>query len=143
MTIVPINVWLLERGNFQPVWWPWFWFDSFHHLWFLWMLLLLVAVFVVAARLGLQFGHRLWCLAIPATLLPQCLMHEPIFGPDTSDGPIPNPVVLAYYALFFAFGVFCYRSNIVINRRWAFALIPALTVVLLPGLVLLYEFPAP
>ena len=107
------------------------------------MLLLLVAVFVVAARLGLQFGHRLWCLEIPATLLPQCLMHEPIFGPDTSDGPIPNPVVSAYYALFFAFGVFCYRSNIVINRRWAFALIPALTVVLLPGLVLLYEFPAP
>ena len=143
LTIVPLNVCLFERADFQPVWWPLFWFDSFHHLWFLWMILLLVAVFVVAARLGLQFAHRLWWLAIPAALLPQRLMHEPIFGPDTSDGPIPDPVVLTYYALFFAFGAFCYRRNIVLNRRWAFALIPALTVVFLAGLVFLYELPAP
>ena len=143
LTIIPINVWLLAGADFDPAWWPVYWLDSLHHLWFLWILLLLVAAFAVAVRLGLQFLHRLWWLAIPATLLPQLLMHEPIFGPDTSDGPVPNPVVLAYYALFFAFGAFCYRRSIVVSRRWAIALIPTLTVIFLSGLVFLYETPAP
>lgn len=49
----------------------------------------------------------MWGL-IPATLLPQLLMGEGgevrVFGPDTSTGWIPTWHVLAYYAVFFAFG---------------------------------------
>ena len=39
-------------------------------------------------------------------------MIEPVFGPDTSDGLAPNPVVLSYYALFFVFGAHFYQRGI-------------------------------
>ena len=66
-------------------------------------------------------------------------MTEPVFGPDTSEGLIFNPVVLGYYALFFVFGAHLYQRSIQISRWWTLALAPALTVVFFPALALLFE----
>ena len=78
--------------EFQPIWWLFAWLGGFSHLWFLWMLLWLMAAFIGAAKLGVKFSHPvLWWLAVPLTLLPQLLMHEPTFGPDTSDDLVPQP----------------------------------------------------
>ena len=61
----------------------------------------------------MRFDHPVaWWLAIPLTMLPQVLMTEPVFGPDTSDKLAFDPVVLSYYALFFVFGAFVYRRGI-------------------------------
>jgi len=98
------------------------WLSSFHHLWFLWFLLWLVGGFGLIAALADRFGKDreqpaawtgwvMWAL-IPLTLLPQLAMGEgganPTFGPDTSTGLLPIPHVLAYYAVFFAFGSLLY-----------------------------------
>ena len=98
----------------------------FYHLWFLWFLLWLAAGFAVLAwaaglrerrRLGPPAAPRPWprwvmWSMIPLTLLPQLAMGGggayPVFGPDTSDGLIPFPHVLLYYACFFAFGALMY-----------------------------------
>ncbi len=139
LTVIPINVWMIFGSKFEPIYWPIMWLDSLHHLWFLWLLLLLVAVFIGAARPGLRFDNPLWWLAIPATVAPQLLMSEPIFGPDTSETIVPDPVVFAYYALFFGFGAFLYSRGVVMRRWWAFLAIPALAGAFLPGLYYLYE----
>ena len=116
------------------------WLSTFTHLWFLWFLLWLAGGFMLAVRLGVRFDHPwLWWLAIPLTIVPQIMMTEPVFGPDTSEGLIPNPVVLVYYALFFAFGAFFYRRELQMRSWWAVALAPALTVVFWPALGLMYE----
>ncbi len=138
LVIVPINAWLLAGSDFNPWFWPVYWWDSLHQLWFLWILLLVAAGFILAVRLGLGFKHPLWWLAVPAVVLPQLLMYEPVFGPDTSDGLVPSPVVLAYYALFFAFGAFMYRGNMAVRRWWAAGLAPA-ALILLPGMFYVYE----
>lgn len=140
-TIVPLNLWLFNLDDLSRLTGSAAWEAGFHHLWFLWLLLWLAAGFGVAARLEIQFRHSLWWLAIPVTLLPQMLMQEGDFGPDTSTGVLPDPIVLAYYALFFAFGAFLYQRNIVPSRWWAAALPPTLTAVFLAGLILLYEIP--
>ncbi len=102
------------------------WLSSFYHLWFLWFLLWLVAGFAVFAFLADRLGSSaespgqwsgvvMWAL-IPITLVPQLAMGDggtvPVFGPDTSTGLVPIPHVLAYYAVFFAFGALLYgRRN--------------------------------
>lgn len=63
----------------------------------------------------------------------------PVFGPDTSDGLIPNPVVLSYYALFFTFGAHFYQRGIKTRGDWAVLIIPALTVIFWPALSLMYD----
>jgi peptidoglycan/LPS O-acetylase OafA/YrhL len=107
---------------------PWVgsgWWKNLNHLWFLWFLAWLVAGFVIVALVveqvgkagGLGSGVFLWAL-IPITLAPQLLMGEGgdtrVFGPDTSTGWIPVWHVLAYYAVFFAFGALAYGR---IDRR--------------------------
>ena len=138
VTIIPINAWVMEPDAFSILHWPLVWWYGFHHLWFLWLLLLLAAAFLVAVRLGLRFEHPLWWLATPATLAPQFLMREPVFGPDTSVGLAPDPVVLGYYALFFAFGSFAYSANLAVRRWWAVAIVPS-ALALLPGMFYTYE----
>ncbi len=110
------------------------WVASFHHLWFLWFILWLVAGFAVIAAIndsrltsgtGVQQseggsttsswpGRLMWVL-IPLTLLPQFAMGEqgevPTFGPDTSIGVVPLWHVLAYYAVFFGFGALAYARK--------------------------------
>ncbi len=146
-TVVPVTtivfLWAfdaLEEVGFSIFWWPFIWLSTFSHLWFLWLLLWLCGGFILAAKLGVKFSHPIiWWLVIPLTFLPQLLMHEPVFGPDTSEGLVPNPVVLGYYALFFVFGAFLYQSRIQISRWWTLALLPALTVAFWSGLTLLFE----
>ena len=141
LTIIPINTWIFAGSEFKFEWWPFLWLSiGFAHLWFLWFLLWLVAGFAAAVKLGLQFRHPvIWWLVIPLALLPQLLMREQVFGPDTSQMLFLNPVVLAYYALFFTFGAFSYRRGVVVSRWWGLAILPALTVVFLPSLALLYD----
>ena len=115
------------------------WVSSFHHLWFLWFILWLVAGFaVIAAIIDSRFvnngfadrasddpttsswpGRLMWVL-IPLTLLPQLAMGErgaaPTFGPDTSIGVVPLWHVLAYYGIFFGFGALAYARKTPTSR---------------------------
>ena len=143
-TVIPITtftfLWAFDVEEFSFSWWPFIWLTTLSHLWFLWFLLWLCAGFILAVKLGVKFSHPvIWWLAVPLSLAPQLLMHEPVFGPDTSEGMVPNPVVLGYYALFFVLGAFLYQRKIQISRWWALALLPALTVVFFGGLTLLFE----
>lgn len=91
----------------------------FNHLWFLWFLWWLVLGYAALSAVGacvpsmrmpswlvLSPARYLWL--IPLTMIPQWYMGDggasPIFGPDTSTGPLPIPHVFAYYAIFFGFG---------------------------------------
>ena len=146
-TIVPLNalIWMSDKviytgEEFQPIWWLFAWLGGFSHLWFLWMLLWLMAAFIGAARLGVTFSHPIvWWLAVPLSLLPQLLMHEPTFGPNTSDELVFDPIVLFYYALFFVVGAMLYQRRVPMRREWAFALLPALFVAYPVGVVALGE----
>lgn len=92
---------------------------GFAHLWFLWHLLWLVAVFALIA-LGLERwqarGGRAppavlaWVLP-PLSLVPFLSMQEDVLGPDTSDGIVPAPPVISFYAAFFFFGAVLYRDT--------------------------------
>ena len=132
---------------------------EFHHLWFLWMLLWLLAGFLVVAfvadrvRPEASRDHRaeqpawprwvMWLL-IPLTILPQLGMADggayPMFGPDTNTGLLPPLHLLAYYAAFFAFGVLAYgrrdRNGVLLadtlGRRWP-AVLPVTVLVVLPA----------
>ena len=132
---------------------------GFAHLWFLWMLLWQVAGFAavvswvrrrarrrgVERRLSERAASRiLWSLPM-LSVLPQLAMVEGGFGPDTSEGLIPAPQVLVYYACFFGFGALAYDHRgrggeplmDVVGRRWVIQLAVG-TVVLFPaGLALL------
>ena len=137
-TIVPLNALIWTGDEFQPIWWLFAWLGGFSHLWFLWMLLWLAAAFIGAARLGLTFSHPvIWWLAVPLSLLPQLLMTEPTFGPDTSAGLIPHPVVLGYYALFFVVGAHLYQRGVAMHRDWTCFLAPALILAFPVGLATL------
>ena len=140
MTVIPVTIWAFAPDDFELVWWPFVWLSTFTHLWFLWHLLWIAGAFTLAARLGLRFDHPwAWWLTLPLTLVPQLLMAEPVFGPDTSDTLVINPVVLVYYGLFFVFGAHLYQRGLETRGDWAVLLIPALTVVFWPALGLMYE----
>jgi peptidoglycan/LPS O-acetylase OafA/YrhL len=139
------------------------WITSFHHLWFLWFLLWLLVGFVVIAALANRVTDSLrsilpearqsiWLL-IPVTLLFQVRMgaggDKPVFGPDTSTGLIPEWHVLAYYAVFFAFGSIAFgrrtvRGTMLIDApgRWWFVILPLTLIILFPiGLVITFLSP--
>ena len=138
-TVVPAIVWLDAGPDFTLLHWLLGWLGGLHHLWFLWYLLLVAAAFIVAVGLGLTFRHPLWWLLVPLTVAPQYMMHEQAFGPDTEDGLIPAGRVFAYYAAFFAFGVFFRQRDIAVRRWWAVALVPSLLLLLPAGVALLYD----
>ncbi len=137
------------------------WLTSLHHLWFLWFLLWMIAGFAAVAFMvdrvapgtttpGAWSGRIMWAL-IPGTLVPQLLMGDrgkiAVFGPDTSTGWLPAWHVLAYYAVFFAFGALLYgrpnRSGGVLVEtlgRWWIVLLPLSFVIVLPlGLHLTFD----
>jgi peptidoglycan/LPS O-acetylase OafA/YrhL len=136
-TVVPAIAWVEPGGSLLD--WPLAWLGGLEHLWFLWYLLLLAAAFIVAVRLGLTFRHQAWWLLVPLTVAPQYVMHELAFGPDTESGVIPAGRVFAYYAIFFAFGVFFRQRDIAVRRWWAVALVPSLLLLLPAGVALLYD----
>ncbi len=133
-TVLPLSIWLLAVASGHqapydfPLWaLPLAWVSNLGHLWFLWYLLLLAGCFVVAARQGMQFRHRLaWWLVIPVSMACSLLMVEPIYGADNAAAIIPDPAVIAYYTCFFAFGAFFYQRKFAVRRWWTFALLPAL-----------------
>ena len=142
-TVVPGTVWLFVGSQFKPWYLPFAWMGGFAHLWFLWHLLLMAPVLIIAARVGLEFRHSLWWLLMPLVLVPQHLMHEPVFGADRPLGLMPSPQVFAYYLIFFLFGVFFYRRKIAVRRWWSAGLIPALILIFPAGLAFLHAGPSP
>ena len=114
--------------------------DDLSLLWFLWQLLLLSALLLIAARLGLRFRHPVWWLLLPASWLPAYLMSQNflVFGPETSvavavDAPVPG-----FYACFFFFGVFFYQRGFTVRRWWMAAILPAVTLVYPAAIPLLF-----
>lgn len=123
----------------------------FDHLWFLWFLCWMTVIFVVVSgvtKLVTQgagtamIAARPWLLygLIPITILPQLFMGTafPAFGPDTSTGVLPQPHLLIYYGLFFAFGALAFCMDArgeTVGRRW-WLLLPIALLILFPlGLV--------
>ena len=139
--------------------------EEVHHLWFLWMLLWLLAGFLVVAFVadrvrpepprgdrGAQPAWLRWVmgLLIPLTLLPQLGMAKggayPMFGPDTDTGLLPPLHLLAYYAAFFSFGALAYgrrdRNGALLadtlGRRWPVVLPISVLVAFPVGLAVTY-----
>jgi hypothetical protein len=124
----------------------------FSHLWFLWFLWWLVLGYAAVSALGsrlppirlpawlvLSPARYLWL--IPLTMIPQWFMvnggSSPSFGPDTSTGILPIPHVIAYYAIFFGFGVLYFASDDQTGRvgdRWWLPLSIGLLVILPLGM---------
>jgi hypothetical protein len=120
------------------------------HLWFLWFLCWLVAAFVIYASIAnylaperipnwlvCSSANLLWL--VPLTMLPQSFMSSNSFGPDTSVGLLPIPSVLAYYAVFFFFGVVYWDikdDEGRLGRRWMISVVIAIAIVLPVGLSL-------
>jgi hypothetical protein len=108
------------------------------HLWFLWLLLWLVAGLSLSIRMGLPpSGKFLWWIP-PLTLIPQAFMGT-AFGPDLWLGPIPPPHLLLYYGLFFWFGAAVFSRDGMktrMGRGWQI-LLPAGLLILLPAAFML------
>ena len=149
---------------------PWYWSvlyseewgalfteDVFSHLWFLWYLVWLVGAFALivwaAGRLGARLPRlperlvvtpALYLWAVPLTMAAQYLMgvegQYPEFGADTYTGLLPVPHVLAYYGIFFAFGVVYFNRDdggARIGRGWQLTL-PLAMLVFLEGAALTF-----
>jgi ankyrin repeat protein len=103
------------------------------HLWFLWLLLWLVAGFALAVRAGFSpTGRLLWWIP-PLTVIPQAFMGSAV-GPDLWFGPIPPPHLLLYYGLFFWFGAAVFSRDGMatrMGRGWQF-LLPLGLLILFP-----------
>jgi peptidoglycan/LPS O-acetylase OafA/YrhL len=93
----------------------------FHHLWFLYYLVWLMAGFILITWLlgkmklkplpdWLVTSPLCWLWLLPVTFLAQLLMKDS-FGPDTATGFLPWPPILIYYAVFFFFGTLCFGRN--------------------------------
>lgn len=108
--------------------------STFHHLWFLWTLCWLVLFFVLALSFVNIFSisriPQAWIISplrylwvIPVTMIPQLFMgsFQELFGPDTSVGLIPQPHMLLYFGIFFAFGAFYFDADDKdgrLGRKW-------------------------
>ena len=101
-----------------------FYVPVFQHLWFLWFLCWLVALFATVVRASEKWNLRpppAWLISGPARylwLLPVTMLFQwvmvlqlPWFGPDTSTGILPAPHVLGYFSVFFAFGALYFCSD--------------------------------
>lgn len=108
--------------------------EMLDHLWFLWLLLWLVAGFALAVRMGFApSGRFLWWVP-PLTLLPQLFMGTAL-GPDLWLGPLPPPHLLLYYGLFFWFGAAVFSRDGMetgMGAGWRF-LLPLGLLILLPA----------
>ena len=121
--------------------------NVFDHLWFLWYLSWLVAIFAAVMwaierrrpagaetrKPSLGRAFRL----LPISLIPQWFqgLEMPAIGPDTSTGILPLPHILAYYLCYFAFGALYYDADDTTGRlgkRW-WLLLPVSVLILFPA----------
>jgi membrane-bound acyltransferase YfiQ involved in biofilm formation len=129
-------------------------FPVFAHLWFLWFLWWLVLGYVALSALGSRFpsirlpewlvlspARYLWL--VPLTMIPQSFTGAAgsslAFGLEGSTGLLPIPHVLAYYAIFFSFGVLYYGYDDQsgrVSERWSLQLLIALLVLFPLGMAL-------
>jgi surface polysaccharide O-acyltransferase-like enzyme len=108
--------------------------EMLDHLWFLWLLLWLVAGVALAVRAGFPpSGKFIWWIP-PLTLLPQAFMGT-VLGPDVWLGPLPPPHLLLYYGLFFWFGAAVFSRDGMQTRMGAGwkILLPLGLLILLPA----------
>jgi len=134
---------------------------TLNYLWFLMFLCWLAVGFAAVAALATSLrlpsppgwlitspAALLW--TVPLTLVPQVFMglFAPGFGPDTSAGLLPQPHVLAYYAVFFGYGALLFltehRSNHdveSVGRRWLVPLLISLLICFPVGIATI-QFPA-
>ena len=118
---------------------PFLWIVSMQHLWFLWVLLLLVAIFAATVKAmpgepASKFtDRRIWWGLIPLTAVPQFFMTENRLGPDMATGLLPHPLAFVYFLAFFFYGAAIYQNGVTFRRWWALMMIPA---VALAGAVL-------
>ena len=111
---------------------------AFHHLWFLYYLIWLIAGFALVAMLAKKFNWKplpakvvispwRWLWLIPLIMVPQLMMGilglhmgVPAFGPDTAGGFIPWPPKLLFYAIIFGYGALCFGHADFekVGRRW-------------------------
>jgi peptidoglycan/LPS O-acetylase OafA/YrhL len=118
-------------------------FPVFHHLWFLYYLLWLVALLLVLrwVRRWIPLSTPRWMVAtpwcffwlVPLTFLPQLFMTQ-TFGVDTAPGLLPWPPTLAYYAVFFGFGALAFgRAEFEqkAGRHWGWYFLAAVPVLLI------------
>ena len=130
------------RGLLRAVYLGVTFFPVFHHLWFLYYLLWLVALLLVARsirrRIPLPIPRWMvttpWCFLwlVPLTFLPQLFMTQ-TFGVDTAAGLLPWPPTLVYYAVFFGFGALGFgRAEFEqqAGKHWALLFLLALPVLL-------------
>lgn len=116
-------------------------FDSnvFYHLWFLWLLGLIVLGFAVAVKLGCApSGRHLWAYPV-VSLVPLWFTNSAV-GADLWMGPLPAPHNLALYACFFWFGAAVFAREGMqtsLGSRWPWQLGLGL-LVLLPGSLFLW-----
>ena len=108
--------------------------EMLDHLWFLWLLLWLVAGVALAVRAVFPpSGKFIWWIP-PLTLLPQAFMGT-VLGPDVWLGPLPPPHLLLYYGLFFWFGAAVFSRDGMQTRMGAGwkILLPLGLLILLPA----------
>lgn len=130
----------------------------FSHLWFLWHLCWLMAMFSLYAWLAdsagftglprwLVLSPARWLWILPLSVLLQTLMHhmQPGFGPDTYASLLPAPHLLAYYGLFYFFGAFYFDAGDDTGRvgRWWPVTLPLALIVLMPATFVLSALERP
>lgn len=113
---------ILFAGAIMPV---------FHHLWFLYYLVITIILFAIMAWAVRKRGWNAWpnwalrapgCFLwlLPLTYLAQTFFWQS-FGPDTYTGIVPWPPKVLYYLIFFGFGAMLYgRDDVVesLGRHW-------------------------
>lgn len=132
-TIIPLTAlaMALTSGREHPYdfpFWalPFIWMFATMHLWFLWNLLLMVGIFIILVRLGVNFRNpKVWWLMLPLSAVASLLMQEPVFGADSLQSLIPKPATFVFYCTFFFFGAFLYQQGVAVRRWWTIALVPA------------------
>ena len=122
------------------------------YLWFLYFLCWFVVGFAIIVKLAsslkipslpksLISGWRRYIWLIPLTAVPQFFMTQPMgFGADTSMGFLPLPAVLAYYAIFFAYGALYFTSDderVEVGQLWWLKLLIGLVVIFPLGVMLI------
>ena len=133
--IVTILVGLVWGGSMAP---------AFHHLWFLFYLIVIILLFALVMWIAKKWKFRTWadwtikmpmCLLwlFPLTFIAQVTMWQS-FGPDTHTGPIPWPPKVLYYAIFFGFGALCHGRDVFeeqLGKYWWLSFLIAVPVLLM------------